>query len=63
MRLCVGTWKWKITIKILLMIMIKKKIDKNKWISELLQKEIIVLMEHSEKDKMQNSEKDSDKVV
>ena len=63
MRLCVGTWKWKITIKILIMIMIKKKIDKNKWISELLQKEIIVLMEHSEKDKMQNSEKDSDKVV
>ena len=63
MRLCVGTWKWKITIKILLMIMIKKKIDKNKWISELLQKEIIVLMENSEKDKMQNSEKDSDKVV
>ena len=46
MRLCVGTWKWKITIKILLMIMIKKKIDKNKWISELLQKEIIILMVH-----------------
>ena len=46
MRLYVGTWKWKITIKILIMIMIKKKIDKNKWISELLQKEIIVLMVH-----------------
>ena len=46
MRLCVGTWKWKITIKILLMIMIKKKIDKNKWINELLQKEMIVLMVH-----------------
>ena len=46
MRLCVGTWKWKITIKILIMIMIKKKIDENKCISELLQKEIIVLLVH-----------------
>ena len=36
--------KWKITIKILIMIMIKKKIDKYKRISELLQKAIIVLM-------------------
>ena len=46
MRLYVGTGKWKITIKILIMIMIKKKLDKNKWLSELLQKEIIVLMKH-----------------
>ena len=46
MQLYVGTWKWKITIKILIMIMIKKKLDKNKWVSELLQKEIIVLMKH-----------------
>ena len=36
--------KWKITIKILIMIMIKKKIDKYIRISELLQKAIIVLM-------------------
>ena len=46
MRLYVGTWKWKIIIKILIMVMIKKKIDENKWISELLQKEIIVLLVH-----------------
>ena len=42
-QLYVGTWKWKIAKKII-MIMIKKKIDNYKWISELLQKEIIVLM-------------------
>ena len=46
MQLYVGTWKWKITNKILIMIMVKKKIDKNKWTSKLLKKEIIVLMVH-----------------
>ena len=47
MQLYVGTWKWKITIKILIMIMIKKKkTDKYIWISEFLQKEIIVLTVH-----------------
>ena len=46
MQLYVGTWKWKNTNKILIMIMVKKKIDKNKWTSKLLKKEIIVLMVH-----------------
>ena len=46
MRLYVGTWKWKITIKILITTMIKKIIDKNKWISKLLKKEILVLTVH-----------------
>ena len=47
MQFYVGTWKWKITIKILIMIMIKKKkIDKCRWISEFLQKEIIAVTVH-----------------